>query len=172
LVDQIGRALTGTANPLQGDKLDAENLGYVPGQDMGVAFMQGKVASAALVIELAAAPDTVRWWAEQMTAQASDKPLIVAASAAVEPMSRPYYEGARSNGQRQITGLLASVPDAAAYQFKLDRAVAERERILSSAASIGLANAALVVLMMVGALIQLIGGGAGRARTAAGGKRR
>ena len=158
VVDRLNQTLTGDG------QLQVENLGYVPGQDTGIAFIQDLAASSALVIELAATPDTVRWWAEQTTAQAYEKPLLVGVSAAAEPMSLPYYYGKRSSGLRQITGMLAGVPDATAYRQKLDAQLNEqdRARLLAPVASISLANTLLAALIVIGALVQLVAGGGKR----------
>jgi hypothetical protein len=155
VVDRLNQTLT------RDGQLKVENLGYVPGQDTGIAFIQDLAASSALVIELAATPDTVRWWAEQTTAQAYEKPLLVGVSAAAEPMSLPYYYGKRSSGLRQITGMLAGVPDATAYRLKLDAQLNEqdRARLLAPMASISLTNMLLAALIVVGALVQLAAGG-------------
>jgi hypothetical protein len=163
LVGRLNQTITGTAL-YPTPRLQVENRGYVPGQDMGIAFIQGLVATSTLVIELAATPDTVRWWAEQITAQSGEKPLLVGVSAAAEPMSLPYYYGKRPNELRQITGMLAGVPDATAYRLKLDAQLSDqgRARVLAPLASISLANTVLAVLMVVGALVQLVAGGGHR----------
>jgi hypothetical protein len=148
------------------DRIRVENHGYVPGQDMAVTFIQGEAISASLVIELAATPDTLRWWAEQMTAAAQQgkatPPLLAGVSAAAEPMSLPYYHS------QQVKGMLAGVPDAVAYRLELqNKKVAQEDKdspahVLAPLASIGVANAALAVLMVAGGLIQLVAGGGKR----------
>jgi len=124
------------------------NVGYMPGQSTAIPYILGTVPFSQ-VIELAAVPDTVRWWAEQLPR--SDPPLLWAGvSAQAEPMSQPYLTS------RQVGGMIVGVPDAIAYELKLGLfkpGVAPLD-------SIAIANAALIVLIVLGGVIQLILGGA------------
>jgi len=123
------------------------NLGYAPGQAMAIPYIIGAVPFSQ-VIELAAAPDTLRWWAEQLPR--SDPPLLWAGvSAQAEPMSQPYLTS------RQVGGMIVGVPDAIAYELKL-----ELKPEVAPLESIAIANVALVVLIVLGGAIQLILGGA------------
>jgi hypothetical protein len=124
------------------------NLGYAPGQSMAIPYIIGAVPFSK-VIELAAAPDTVRWWAEQLPR--SDPPSLWAGvSAQAEPMSQPYLTSG------QVGGMIVGVPDAIAYEFKLGLA----KPGVAPLDSIAVANVALVVLIVLGGMIQLIVGGA------------
>ena len=112
------------------------NLGYLPGQAVAVRrlgrslqtalpydflgnpvvdqdVMEGMTSlqSFELIIELAAAQDTLRWWIEQ-AATPYDVPLGAGVSASVEPMARVYYE----TEPRQLVGLVGGVLGAATYQ--------------------------------------------------------
>ena len=112
------------------------NLGYLPGQAVAVRrlgrslqtalphdflgnpvvdldVMEGMTSlqSFELIIELAAAQDTLRWWIEQ-AGTPYDVPLGAGVSASVEPMARTYYE----TEPRQLVGLLGGVSGAATYQ--------------------------------------------------------
>jgi hypothetical protein len=108
------------------------------------------------VIELAATPDTLRWWAEQLAPHRNDVQLFAGVSASAEPMSRPYVES------QQVKGIIAGVPGAIAYQFRLDPSSKDdqtkRQILLAPLESIALANTALVVVMLLGGLIQLLSG--------------
>lgn len=116
------------------------NLGYIPGQAAGVrqlgpsleraqpadfygsrlatlpamAGIQG-IESSDFIVELAAAPDSLRWWIEQGSVPHGVS-LGAAVSAAVEPMARPYYE----TDPRQVAGLVSGVAGAAMYQRLLE----------------------------------------------------
>jgi hypothetical protein len=116
------------------------NLGYIPGQAAGVrqlgpslaraqpadfrgsrlatlpsmAGIQG-IESSDFIVDLAAAPDSLRWWIEQGS-MPHGVPLGAGVSAAVEPMARPYYE----TDPRQVAGLVSGVAGAATYQWLLE----------------------------------------------------
>jgi hypothetical protein len=64
-----------------------------------------------LILELAATPDTLRWWIEQASTPYAI-PLAAGVSAATEPLALSYYE----TNPRLLTGLVAGVPGAAIYQ--------------------------------------------------------
>ena len=112
------------------------NLGYLPGQAAGVRLLGLSVQTAlprdfygtplsempvmqgldstkdfSLIIELAAAQDTLRWWIEQ-AGTPYDVALGTGSSAAVIPIARPYYE----TESRQLVGLVGGVPDAVTYE--------------------------------------------------------
>ena len=112
------------------------NLGYLPGDAAGVRLlglsletalprdfygtplndlpvMQGlnSTQDFGLVIELAAAQDTLRWWIEQAGAPYG-VPLGTGSSAAVIPFARPYYE----TESRQLVGMIGGMPDAITYE--------------------------------------------------------
>ena len=112
------------------------NLGYLPGEVAGVRLlglsmetalprdfygtplsdlpiMQGldSTQDFSLVIELAAAQDTLRWWIEQ-AGTPYGVPLGTGSSAAVIPFARPYYE----TESRQLVGMIGGMPDAVTYE--------------------------------------------------------
>jgi hypothetical protein len=123
-----------------------------------------------MAVELAATPDTVRWWVEQLAARSDAPTFLVGASALAEPMSRPYVES------HQVSGLIVGVPGATAYRLKLRQVLqddhAEMAQVLAPLASIGLANVALVVLIVLGGLIQLVSGRKPQPATRSGGRQR
>jgi hypothetical protein len=112
------------------------NLGYLPGQAAAVRLLGYSVPTSlprdfygtplsdlpvmqgldstqdfALIIELAATQDTLRWWIEQAGTPYSI-PMGAGASAAVIPYARPYYE----TEARQLVGIVGGVPDAVTYE--------------------------------------------------------
>jgi hypothetical protein len=112
------------------------NLGYLPGQAAGVRLLGQSLRTArptdfhgqplaelpvadglngvqdfALIIELAAAQDTLRWWIEQIGA-AHEVLIGAGVSAAVDPMARTYYE----INLRPLVGVVSGVRGAATYQ--------------------------------------------------------
>lgn len=151
VIQDLGQSLSSTV------PITITNLGYVPGQAMAIPYIIG-AAPYSKVIELAATPDTLRWWVEQLPR--SDPSLLWAGvSAQAEPMSQPYL------ASRQVGGMIVSVPDALAYEFKLGLSKPE----VAPLESIAVANAALIVLIVLGGMIQLVLGGAS---TAGDGRRR
>ncbi len=137
-------------------KVDLVNRGYVPGQATAVASLVAE-AKSLVVIELAATPDTLRWWVEQMTGR--PQTLLAGVSASVEPVAQPYA------ASPQLKGLIAGVPGAIAYQFRLRGTLPQNEQdaerpadLLVPLNSIAVANVALVFVIIVGGVIQLLSG--------------
>lgn len=128
------------------------NLGYVPGQATAVAFINTTPYST--VIELAASPDTLRWWVEQLAARPGAPPLLSGVSAAAEPISQPYLQSG------QVKGMLVGIRDAAAYEMRLGSPKEGQDlQRLAPLESIVTANAALIALIVLGGLVQLVSGG-------------
>jgi hypothetical protein len=135
-------------------KMDVTNRGYWPGQATAVASLVAETKSS-MVIELAATPDTLRWWVEQMAGR--PQKLLAGVSASVEPAAQPYA------ASPQLKGLIAGVPGAIAYQFKLRGTLPQNEQqnpadLLAPLNSIAVANVALVFVMIFGGVIQLLSG--------------
>jgi hypothetical protein len=163
VINQVNSTLTGTL------PIKVEYRGYLPGQDAAVAyFIQSTPIS--MVIDLAATPDTVRWWVEQLAARPNAPTFLAGVSAAAEPMSRPYVES------HQVSGMIAGVPGATAYRLKLRQVTLgdteDLPQVLAPLASIGLANVALVALIVLGGLIQLVSGRRPQPATRLGGRQR
>jgi hypothetical protein len=83
--------------------------------------------------------------------------LLAGVSASVEPVAQPYA------ASPQLKGLLAGVPGAVAYQFRLRGALPQTEQqnpadLLVPLNSIAVANVALVFVMIFGGVIQLLSG--------------
>jgi hypothetical protein len=158
------------------------NLGYLPGQVAAVRLLGQSVERAlprdfratplaelqaaqgvtdlesfALVIELAAAQDTLHWWVEQ-AATPYDVPLSAAVSASVGPIARAYYE----TESRQLEGLIAGVPEAAEYD-----ALVNNQDVLEGPSAMRLdaqlaGHLVFIVVLVVGAVVQSTRGGVGR----------
>lgn len=163
VINQINGTLTGTL------PIKVEQRGYLPGQDAAVAyFIQSTPIS--MVVELAATPDTVRWWAEQLAARSDAPTFLAGVSASAEPMSQPYVQS------RQVSGMMVGVPGATAYRLKLREVLQDdtdgMAEVLAPLTSIGLANVALVALMVLGALVQLVSGRRPQPATRSGGRQR
>jgi len=163
VINQINSTLTGTL------PIKVEYRGYLPGQDTAVAyFIQSTPIS--MVVDLAATPDSVRWWVEQLAARPDAPTFLAGVSASAEPMSRPYVES------HQVSGLIAGVPGATAYRLKLRQMIQDDKeglpQVLAPLASIGLVNVALVALIVLGGMIQLVSGRAPQPATRSGGRQR
>ena len=161
VINQVNSTMTGTL------PIKVEQRGYLPGQDIAVAnFIQSTPIS--MVVELAATPDTVRWWVEQLAVYPNAPTLLAGVSASAEPMSRPYVES------HQVSGMIVSVPGATAYRLKLRQILQddqeEMAQVLAPLASISLANVALVALIVVGGVIQLVSGRKPQPATRSGGR--
>jgi hypothetical protein len=111
------------------------NLGFAPGQAAAVRLLAQSLETAVssdfhgtplsqvditeglygahsfdLIVELAATPDSVRWWIEQAAAPLG-VPVGAGVSASVAPWARPYFE----TEPKLLVGLLGGVSDAAMY---------------------------------------------------------
>jgi len=151
------------------------NLGYLPGQSIGVrnlAFLstatlfqvEGKsmddypawqdvsgLGDVALVVDVADNPLAVRWWVEQAgPGTQANRPLIAAVSAAVDPTIRPYYNALNPRAG-QLRGLISGVAGAAAYEKILQ----QPGRAMGSLAAQSVANLSLVVFSLGGTIVGL-----------------
>jgi hypothetical protein len=118
------------------------NLGYVPGEAAGLisfsiapqeisplAFdgadawdmqpLEGieQISDFTMVLVITDDPETARLWIEQVGPTLSDTPLMMAVSAQVEPLIRPYYQSA----PQQVSGLIAGVSGGASYEQLIGR---------------------------------------------------
>jgi hypothetical protein len=133
--------------------------GFKPGQVNGVQSILADVGSVNLIIDLAASPETVRWWAEQLKANRDDTPLVVGVSAGAEPLTMPYVQSG------QVQGLVSGFPGAVAYlnaaqqmnTYDTDQ-IKDYQIPLDA---LTLANYVLVILIVVGLIAALLRG-AGR----------
>lgn len=114
------------------------NLGYLPGEELGLRALSGAGGLATLdrdyargkalaewdvatgvrgvddfrlIVVLAADAQQVRRWVEQVGAQHT-VPMVAGVSAAAEPALQPYHQTA----PRQLAGLAGGTPGAAAYE--------------------------------------------------------
>jgi hypothetical protein len=133
------------------------DLGFVPGQANGVQSLLAKAGDVKLIIEVAASPDTARWWVEQLQANRSEIPLVVGVSAGAEPLTMPYVQSG------QVNGLVSGFPGAVAYlnaigvmntldpQDRLDNYQVPLD-------ALALANYVMVALIVVGLIAALLRG--------------
>ncbi len=86
-----------------------ENLGYVAGQSIGVQQLLQSNPLVSVVIDLAASPDSLRWWVEQIAASNLQVPLIAGLSAGAQPLALPYIRSG------QVTGTVVGLVGALVY---------------------------------------------------------
>ncbi len=130
------RAFTGM-NPLAGFSYAGTPVLETPlGQRIG------SLSDLALIVELAADQQTLRWWVEQVGSQYPNLPLVAGISASLDPYVRPYYE---TPGRRQLKGLLVGLPGAAQYEGLTGRV----GRALDNLESQGLAHLTIVAAIVV-----------------------
>jgi hypothetical protein len=93
---------------------EENNLGYVPGQAVGVQNLLAATGPLDLVIDVAASSDSVRWWVEQLAVNGMQVRLTAGVSAAIEPLALPYLQSA------QIKGLVPGLGGALQYARQAD----------------------------------------------------
>ena len=148
------------------------NLGYLPGQAAAVRLMGQSLPDALprdfegrpvtdlaalsgitatqsfdLIVELAATPDTLRWWVEQAGAPYGVS-LVAGVSAVVDPMARTYYE----TEPQQLQGLIGGVPGAASYSTLQSGGAGPDPEMAARLDSL-LAGQVLVILVILGGAI-------------------
>jgi len=150
------------------------NLGYQPGGAGGVRevlsnlggrtefptgvsaadleAMEGiqSVADVGMVILLTAQPDDLRIWVEQVATANPGVPMGAGISARVEPFAEAYL------GAGQLFGLVSGWVGGAAYEQRLDTGQGRAYQYYLT--SLGLAQLAVAVLMVAGAVVFLAGG--------------
>jgi len=149
------------------------NLGYLPGQTIGVrglAFLstaplfqgEGRTMSdypawqdvdglgdVSLIVDVADNPLAVRWWVEQVgPGTPANRPMIALVSAAADPTVRPYYNSLDPKAG-QLRGLVSGVIGAAAYENRLQRP----GRAVGGLAAQSVAHLSLVVVSLAGTLV-------------------
>ncbi len=150
------------------------NLGYLPGQAAGVREALGNldgrteaitgspasqleamadvhsIADVGMVVVLAAQPDDLKTWVEQVSAANPNVPVVAGVSARTELISTPYLTAG------QLRGMVAGLTGGAVYERQLDTGRGrEYEYYLTS---LGMAQMAVAALTVIGALIFLVGG--------------
>jgi hypothetical protein len=150
------------------------NLGYLPGQAAGVREALGNlggrteamtglpasqldimadvhsIADVGMVVILAAQPDDLKTWLEQISVANPNVPVVAGVSARIELISTPYLAAG------QLRGMVAGLTGGAFYERQLDTGWGrEYEYYLTS---LGMAQLAIAALTVIGALIFLVGG--------------
>jgi hypothetical protein len=138
LAHRMTEALNGESG-----KVRAVNLGYLPGNAVGIRSLVGiqemtsfegrerlnvipgwedvdALTEVSMVVEIADDSRNVRWWVEQQQALGlADRPLLVAVSAASAPASRPYRE-VNLGGYGHLEEMISGITAAAAYELDLN----------------------------------------------------
>ena len=132
-------------------------LDVAPAQASGVQDILARAGNVDLVVELAASPDTVRWWAEQMTVNKLKTPLIAGISAGAEPLTMPYVQSG------QVKGLISGWAGAIQYAkatglLNTFESTSQMQNYQAPLQGISLANYTLAVLIVIGLIAALFGG--------------
>jgi Double zinc ribbon len=168
----VKEAAAGYSDYLAGDGRRYVNLGYLPGQAAAVRLMGESLPDALprdfegrqvtelaalggitstqsfdLIVELAAASDTLQWWIEQAAAPYSVS-MVAGVSASVEPIARTYYE----TDPQQLKGVTGGVPGAASYE-SLHSGGAGLEPQMAARLDSLLAGQVLVILVILAGTI-------------------
>jgi hypothetical protein len=133
------------------------NLGFVPGQINGVQAVLSRAGDVNMIIDLAASPETVRWWAEQLKANRATTLLVAGISAGAEPLTMPYVQSG------QVKGLVSGYAGSIAYlnMIKAIKSTDQPAQYQLPLEGLALANYVMVALIVVGGLMALLRG-AGR----------
>lgn len=155
------------------------NLGYVPGQEAGLAQLAtagfapttrdfsrnqtldkypefGNIRNwrnVALLIELAGSAEPLQKWMEQVQPRAGVK-IAAGVSASVEPRARMYRDA------RQLTGFVSGLIGAAQYEILSN----QRGLAVISAGAQSLAQLVLVGIILLGNLVYWVSRGRGKAK--------
>jgi hypothetical protein len=133
------------------------NTGFRPGQSIGVQNLLIESGPIALVIDLAGSPDSVRWWAEQITVSRLNVPLVAGVSAAAEPLALPYVQSG------QVKGLVTGAAGAMVYARQanvlpaLDKDPTQPQVHLESQTLAQWLLAAIIIIGLVTAFISRVG---------------
>jgi hypothetical protein len=158
------------------------NLGYLPGQAAAVRLVGVSLETAFphdyfgtplsdlpvmqglsngqdfdLVLELAAAQDSLRWWVEQ-AGTPYEIPLGAGVSASVAPLARPYYE----TEPKQLVGMVAGVQGTAGYEALRSGQAGLPDALAARLDSLLAGYAILLLVLLVGNVVYLTQRGAGR----------
>jgi hypothetical protein len=131
-------------------------LPYRAGDAAGVSqLLIDAGAPPGLIVVLTAQPGPLRWWIEQTGALYDGaRPVVAGISAAMEPVASPYLDASA----RQLEGAINGLSGAAAYEALRGSAGQATQRL--SALAVG--HAAIVGLMIVGAVFHALSGLRGR----------
>jgi len=133
-------------------------LPYRSGDAAGVSqLLIDAAAHPGLIVVLTAQPGPLRWWVEQTRVLYGDAlPVVAGISAALEPVASPYLDASA----RQLEGAINGLYGAAAYEALRGSAGKATQRL--NALAVG--HAAIVGLMIVGAVFHALSGPRGRER--------
>jgi hypothetical protein len=152
------------------------NFGYLPGQATAVRLLAQSLPVAlprdfqttlladlplldgivsiqdfALILELAASEQSVRWWIEQ-AATPYHVPLASGVSASVVPFVQPYYQ----TEPRQLVGLAGGLPDAAAYATLRGDLEAQEGALAARLDSLTGGHLVFIMVLAIGSVVQFL----------------
>jgi hypothetical protein len=129
-----------------------ESPGYRPGNATGVSQILASIDRPAMIIVLAAQPESLRWWIEQTRAHygAAPPPIAAGVSAALEITSSPYLDA----NADQLKGIVSGLGGAVAYQTQRGTAGQTSRQLDALAAG----HLVIIVSMLAGAAFYAVGG--------------
>jgi hypothetical protein len=129
-----------------------ESPGYRPGNATGVSQILASIDRPAMIIVLAAQPESLRWWIEQTQAHygAAPPPIAAGVSAALEIASSPYLDA----NADQLKGTVSGLGGAVAYQTQRGKAGQTSRQLDALAAG----HLVIVASMLAGAAFYAVGG--------------
>ncbi len=130
-----------------------ESPGYRPGNATGVSqILASTDTRPAMIIVLAARPESLRWWIEQTQARYGDAspPIAAGVSAALEIAASPYLDAKAD----QLKGIVSGLGGAVAYETR--RGTVEQTTRQLDALAAG--HLVIIISMLAGAAFYAVGG--------------
>jgi hypothetical protein len=129
-------------------------IGYRPGAATAVSqLLSATDGTPTLLMALTSRPTPLRLWIEQAYARYGDQlPIVAGGSAGLEPVASPYLDA----NAGQLKGAVHGLKGAAAYEAMRGTIGGATQRLDALAAG----HIAIVLVMIVGALINAVGGAA------------
>ena len=158
------------------------NFGYIPGGASGLrglaANLHGSlgltetewntpplsgiagVGDFSMILVIAARPQTVRDWVEQVHTAAPGTPMVAIVSAAADALVYPYTQGSRPS----IQGMVAGYAGAQAYGARFLQEAAAYSGMDMRWQAFGMGSLVSMIILVVGAVVSLIAGGLKKSR--------
>ncbi|HJW83191.1 MAG TPA: hypothetical protein VJ754_02700, partial [Anaerolineae bacterium] len=128
------------------------NQGYLPGQAVGVQKMLLS-NPAKIIIVMAGSPESLRWWAEQVTAARLPTPIVAGLSASALPQAMPYLQSGQV--RTAVSGLMSGLAYQRSLDPKRDAPPDGFDRVVRSEALI-LSQITFALILLVGAVVSLL----------------
>ena len=128
------------------------NQGYLPGQAVGAQKMLLS-NPAKIIIVMAGSPESLRWWAEQVTAARLPTPIVAGLSASTLPQAMPYLQSGQI--RTAVSGLMSGLAYQRFLDPKQDAPPDGFDRVVRSEALI-LSQIAFALILLVGAVISFL----------------